>query len=156
TQPTRSAALQKQGALGTSSFRQGPSLGTQVSQRDDGSSFRPGIHTVNGQEGGMRLTPGGYLTVAGVGFGDTVGKLALLTTVSQKKLDMQIVDWRDTEVYALFPAGLRGMQDERARVQLITQAGKIYLLEDAQFYATRQELLVQNSLTQVFRVDPGQ
>ncbi len=153
----RGDTLQKPGALAASTLApRGPSLATKVAQRDDGKSFALGIHTVNGQEEGVRLTPGAYLTVDGFGFGDTVGSLALLTSVAQSRLELQIVDWHDHEVYALFPPGLRGLADQSAKVQLITRAGKIYLLDGAEFYGTREEVLVEKNLTRLLRLEAGQ
>ena len=153
----RGDTLQKPGALAASTLApRGPSLATKVAQRDDGKSFAPGIHTVNGKEQGINLTPGAYLTVNGYGFGDTVGSLALLTSVAQSRIELQIVDWHDNEVYALFPPGLRGLPDQSAKVQLTTRPGKIYLFDGAQFYGTREEVLVEKSLARVFRLEAGQ
>lgn len=113
----------------------------------------PGIVMVNGRGRDYPVTPGGFLTIAGNAFGDNAGQVGLFGSMSRNRLELQVVTWSDNEIYALLPAGLRGLPDQAMTLQVITREGKTYVLEGAAFRATREEVAVTTHLDRVFRIE---
>jgi len=155
TAPAPRVGLQNPAAIASSTMSV-PGLATRAAQRDDSRTFTPGVHSINGMEKGAQLTPGGNVTLNGFGFGDGAGSISLVTSAPQSVIDLRVLDWHDSEVYALLPAGVRGVADQPVKIQLITHAGKIYSLDGAQFFGTREEVLLTTNLSRVFHVDADQ
>ncbi len=104
----------------------------------------PGILTVNRKARDFLVTPGGYLTIVGNDFGDTLGEVNVIGRFPAGKVPLQVVNWRSGEIYALLPEGLRGVADQSATLQVITRAGKTYRIDGARFVAAREEILLTN------------
>jgi hypothetical protein len=113
-----------------------------------------GIHLVNGKARSFSVTPGGYLTIAGYGLGVNAGEARLLGSGTRKEFPLQVVAWSDGEVYALFPAGLRGVPDQQMMLQVVTREGTTYVHDGASFYAAREEITLTSNLDRVYRILP--
>src|SRR5262249_2679639 len=68
----------------------------------------PGIWFVNNHEKNFVLTPGGYITISGKGFGNSIGQVNAFGATDGHKLAYQVVDWHDDQIYAVLPVGVRG------------------------------------------------
>jgi hypothetical protein len=110
-----------------------------------------GIGAVNGKSHGFVVSPGGYLTILGHGFGDTVGQANVIGQFPGGSEALRVVDWRADEVYTLLPPGLRGVVDQPVAIQLITRAGKTYRIDRGQFVAAREDITLTTQITRVVR-----
>jgi|GEM_PF-5049030 len=171
-------SVRRKSAVGSQFSEVAPIVAENVNVRDRGAQLQPsfstgvsvrapsttshvnavlnapdGIYYVNRKDRNFLITPGGYLTIQGKGFGDTVGEVNVFGRTSLGKLALQVIDWHDDEIYALLPPGLRGMPDQKAKLQVITRAGKPYLLDEGNFFAAREEVLLTNQLQRVFRLE---
>ena len=115
----------------------------------------PGIWFVNNKESGFLLTPGGYVTIQGKAFGAEVGKVQLLGHTSAGTLSLQVIDWHDDEVYALLPAGISGIPDQLATLQLTTRLGITYAIDNVTFRAARAEITLMSHLDQLVALISG-
>lgn len=111
-----------------------------------------GIWYVNNKEIDYTVAPGGYVTIHGRGFGDTMGQLNVFGTTDARQLPMQVVDWHRDEVFALLPAGTRGMHDQAMRLQLVTRDGTTYLNDRGRFRAAREETKWSTHLDRVVQL----
>src|SRR5262249_16901405 len=82
----------------------------------------PGIWFVNNRDKNFVLTPGGYVTISGKGFGETLGQVNGFGGTDGHRLAYQVVDWHDDQIYAVLPTGVRGMADQGAKLQVVTSA----------------------------------
>jgi hypothetical protein len=71
------------------------------------------------------------------------------------ELPFQIIDWHDREIYAFVPAGIRGVADQSAPLQVTTRAGRAYPLDAGRFVAAREEITVNSGLGRVIWFVPG-
>lgn len=110
-----------------------------------------GIGAVNGKSHGFIVSPGGYLAIAGHGFGDSVGQANVIGQFPGGAALLRVVDWRADEVYALLPPGLRGVVDQAVAIQLITREGKTYRIDRGQFVATRENVTVIAQIPRLVR-----
>jgi hypothetical protein len=117
----------------------------------------PGVWFVNNRERNFTLTPGGYVTIVGKGFGDGVGKASIFVPVNGGTLELpfRVIDWHDREIYALLPAGIRGVTDGPARLQVTTRPGTAYSLDAGKFVAAREEITVNVGLSHVIQLAPS-
>jgi hypothetical protein len=97
----------------------------------------PGIHSVNGKSQGYLVSPGVYLTIKGLGFGDVMGSANVIGEMPGGAAPLRVVDWRDDEVYSLLPPGLSGALDQTVFIQIITSAGKTWKFAGGRFIAER-------------------
>jgi hypothetical protein len=111
------------------------------------------IWLVNGKRQDFLITPGGYLTISGKGFGDAIGSANVIGAFPGGAAPLRIIDWRDDEVYALLPEGLRGALDQRATVQIITQAGITHRIDGGRFVAAREEVVLTQNLRRLVSVE---
>lgn len=109
----------------------------------------PGIWFVNNRDKNFVLTPGGYITISGKGFGDTLGQVNGFGAADGRRLTYQVLDWHDDQIYAALPIGVRGMADQGAKLQVVTSGQKTFLISTGRFYATREEITVTNDVTRV-------
>jgi hypothetical protein len=117
----------------------------------------PGVWFVNNKEKNFTLTPGGYVTIVGKGFGDDVGKVSMFVLAQGGTLEIAfpVSEWHDREVYAFVPAGIRGIADQSTRLQVRTRSGTPYSLDTGTFYATREEITVNTGLGRVVQFSPS-
>jgi hypothetical protein len=115
----------------------------------------PGIGLVNGHGSGFKITPGGYLTIAGFEFGDTMGQVNLIGNFPGGALALRIVDWKDASVYAMLPPGLRGVLDQPVTLQLITAAQKTYRHAGGTFTAAREDTTVTTNIPGLLKFQSG-
>jgi hypothetical protein len=128
-----------------------PSLSTRTRANPADARLPDGIWSVNGKQSDFVMTPGAHLTISGRLFGDTQGEVFLFPLAKGARLQFQVVDWHDGEIYALLPAGVRDLPDQTAKLQVITRAGKTWLL-DGRFYASREEIFLTTNLDQVIEL----
>ncbi|HTS01593.1 MAG TPA: hypothetical protein VMN04_03660 [Thermoanaerobaculia bacterium] len=98
-----------------------------------------GIHAVDGVTQGYAVTPGGYVTIRGAGFGDRMAQANVIGKFPNGAAALRVVDWRDDEVYALLP-DIRGVVDHPIQIQVVTSDLKTYFLGGGRFIATREEI----------------
>jgi hypothetical protein len=116
----------------------------------------PGIWFVNNKDKNFVLTPGGYVTILGKGFGAGMGEVNMFGHTNPGKLALQVIDWNDGEIYAVLPPGVRGYADQAARLQVVTRvAGQVYGLDTGRFYATREEITLGTSLSRAIDLHPS-
>jgi hypothetical protein len=108
--------------------------------------LEPGIVMVNRRTKEFLVTPGGYLTIDGRGFGDTLGQVNVIGRFPGGKAALQVVDWRDTQIYALLPVGLRGAPDQVATLQVVTRQARTYRRDRANFVAAREVITFTNGI----------
>lgn len=108
--------------------------------------LEPGIALVNRRSKDFLVTPGGYLTIDGRGFGDTMGQVNVIGRFPGGKAALQVVDWRDTQIYALLPMGLRGAPDQVATLQVVTRQARTYRTDRANFVAAREVITFTNGI----------
>lgn len=161
---SRAPAPAGQGTFGASkrshTLSRAPALPGTATQNAAGRSavaqydaMAPGIWAVNRKQRDFLITPGGYLTVSGKGFGDTVGQANVIGDFPGGAAPLRTVDWRDNEVYLLLPEGLRGVRDQQATLQIITRAGKTFRLDGGRFVAEREEVTLTSNLSRLVRVE---
>ena len=100
-----------------------------------------GIWFVNNEPDGFPVTPNGYVTIQGIGFGQTPGQVNLLGTYMSGAAfsgAFKVVDWHDDEILAVLPRFI-DLNDQIATVQVITHLGTTYTLGGAKFHAARDE-----------------
>ncbi len=109
----------------------------------------PGILMVNRKTRDFLVTPGGYLTIVGNAFGEKIGQVNLIGRFPGGKAALQVAGWRDDEIYALLPEGLRGAPDHAAVLQVITRDAKAYRKDAARFVAAREEITLTVGIDRV-------
>jgi hypothetical protein len=114
-----------------------------------------GIGAVNGKSHGFVVSPGGYLTIAGHGFGDAIGQANVIGQFPNGAEALRVVEWRADEVYALLPPGLRGVLDQPVSIQLVTRVGKTYRIDHGEFVATREDITLTSQITRIVRFQSG-
>jgi hypothetical protein len=110
-----------------------------------------GVWYVNGKDINYTLTPGGYVTIHGRGFGDVVGSVTVFGTVDRRTFALQVDDWHRDEVFALLPPGIRGMRDQPVRLQIITRDGMVFVDDRGRFRAEREEISLGDHLDRVIQ-----
>jgi hypothetical protein len=112
---------------------------------------------VNGKTTGFVVTPGAYLTVAGVDLGDTMGQVNLIGNFPGGAAALRVVEWKAGSVYALLPGGLRGAPDQTVTLQLVTAAQKTYRKDGGNFVATREDTTATTNIPRFlkFQSSPG-
>ena len=148
------AALGNRSALLTSTFgTQGQSDATRATAY--ANTGITGIIQVNGKNSAVTVTPGGSLAISGRGFGAETGLVTVIVEHGMNRISLPIGAWQDDAIYATLPAGIRNLQDQPAKLQVISHAGKVYELDDVKFFATREEVLLTSRLTQVYHLVEG-
>ena len=148
------AALGNRSALLTSTFgSQAQSDATRATAYAD--TGITGIIQVNGKNSAVTVTPGGSLAISGRGFGAETGLVTVIVEHGMNRISLPIGAWQDDAIYATLPAGIRNLQDQPAKLQVISHAGKVYELDDVKFFATREEVLLTSRLTQLYHLVEG-
>jgi hypothetical protein len=115
-----------------------------------------GILRVNRRERGWHVTPGGFLTIDGQGFGDTIGEVKVFGQFENGPLALNPIDWRKEQIYAQLPVGIRGVIDQDVQVQVVTAARKKHRFEGGRFIATRgEEFVVTSGIHRLIRHSSG-
>ena len=131
--------------------------GTRVVQdRSDAAKYQAlpaEIWMVNGKRQDFLVTPGGYLTISGKGFGATIGTANVIGAFPGGAVPLRVIDWRDDEVYALLPEGLRGVLDQRVNIQLITRTNVTQRIDGGRFVAAREEIVLTQNLRRLVSAD---
>jgi hypothetical protein len=97
------------------------------------------------------ITPGGGAIVLGSGFGSAVGPqnalILTLTTYFNVPLTVKLqnLTWVDNAVGGTIPAGIRGVPDGPATLQVVTAAGARSDLINVNFVATRDVLSLDSA-----------
>lgn len=145
-------------ALDAASVAQGPPSRYLTADAQAGYERRPlGVWFVNGESSYFPMTPGGYLTIAGKGFGERLGRVTMLGDPNVRarapsEVRLLVTDWNDDEIYAQLPEGIRGMPDQDVRLQVMTHAGTVYLIDKGKFRAAREEMTVTTNLDRIIEV----
>lgn len=129
----------------------GPGVLAAISQKN----FE-GILQVNRRERGWHVTPGGFLTVDGQGFGNTIGEVKIFGQFPGGPLALNPVDWRSDQIYAQLPLGVRGVLDQDVQLQVVTAARKTHRLDGGRFIATRgPEFVVTTGIRRLVKQRSG-
>jgi hypothetical protein len=113
-----------------------------------------GIWFVNNKENGFLVTPNGYVTIQGKGFGATPGQVKLLVTSvygDAYSPGFQVIDWHDDEIFASLPRVI-DIFDQTATVEVVTHSGASYRLGGGIFHAARDEYYWDDGLDQVIQI----
>ena len=151
----RSASVGGQSvASGTDLLRPAPSpaqfMPAQSARRFSASAGlkRAGIFFVNNETDGFSLTPNGYVTIQGFGFGATPGQVSLHGVHldgSAFSGAFKVVDWHDNEILAMLPRYV-DLGDQIAILQVVTHLGTTYSMGGARFHAARDEYELDSGL----------
>ncbi len=115
-----------------------------------------GILQVNRRERGWHVTPGGFLTIDGQGFGDTMGEVKIFGPLLGAPLAANPVDWKKEQIYAQLPFGIRGVVDQDVQLQVVTAARKTHRFDGGRFIATRgEEFVVTTGIHRLIRQSSG-
>jgi len=112
-----------------------------------------GIWFINNKESGFLVTPNGYVTIQGKGFGATPGQVKLLVTAlyGPDSPAFQVIDWHDDEIFASLPRVI-DIADQTATVQVVTNSGASYQLGGGAFHAARDEYYWDDGLDQFIQI----
>lgn len=114
-----------------------------------GAKPSDGVTTVNRKVIGWVVTPGGHLTIEGVGFGDTLGEVEVIGRFPQGAVKLEVVNWRADTIYALFPLGVRGVPDHAIDLRVLTAARRTFPAGAGRFYAAREEITLHSGIPRV-------
>ena len=116
-----------------------------------------GILQVNHKTVGWIVTPGGYVTIDGQGFGESLGEVNVFGQFPSGPQALRPIDWQSDQIYAQLPLGLRGVVDQDIHLQVVTAARKTYRLDGGKFYATRgEEFVVTDQVHRLMKLRAGE
>jgi hypothetical protein len=141
-------------AAGPPSITRAAALSAAAGVTAGSQRLEPGIANVNRKTSGALLTPGGYITISGRGFGQTLGQVNAVGRFPNGELAYKVIEWRDDQIHALLPEGVRGVPDQGATLQVVTRGGKTWSAPGMRFVATRAEIMLTSG-QRVFDVRPA-
>lgn len=92
------------------------------------------------------FTPGGTISIRGCDLGTKRGEMRMLGRFAGGAVQLAIVEWTPQLVVASVPEGLRGVEDQAVRIQLVTHDGKALKEQATQFLARRETVELPESL----------
>jgi hypothetical protein len=134
------------------------SLREETSAIQRATNPKPGIFSVNGKSSGFIFSPGNFVTIKGAGLGNSSltrnkGAVGIISSAfAGGFLRLNVQAWRDDEIDAQLPSGIRGVPDTAVAVQVTTANGQTYLHSGGTFYATREAIPVTTNLNNIIQI----
>jgi hypothetical protein len=126
---------------GTSVWPQAP-LGTKVLETS-ASNKSLGIFAINGRTKNIQLTPGGKVTITGIGLGEPTDVKLTGGGLEHHPVLMRVVSRTPTRIDAEIPSNTRGSPDEaKASLEVRSSSGATYRFDGVSFVAARAEVTV--------------